>query len=1720
VADTSPEETAEPAAVEADSVSTAEEMALSSRPPGEVDSKKYVSVVSSDTFNSFQQNGYHEEEDIDFTPQNGYVEPEEMDTQEAKSTAKGKKAGVPKKDFMGRIQDSIKNARLPSPGEIKDGYLNSAFHKSLHQPLMVKSKVEKTDVQKARQAMTQEKTPAQLGNIDSLSDIPVPTIRKSKGEKMETETDEEAFHFPTNMDEFGQAAYNTLPKSMREQNIVTAVKENLDPEELERNRTLTKTKTPAELAQINSLAEFPVPEKIKHLLAFERKETEPKENKKRRHSDCEPEVSEPFTMYSTLPRSLRETKLVTNVKVEEDEEKIQARQALVESKSPVELSAITSLSDLPIPSKITRMMNRAPGAASTPGSKLDISSKTSTKASSKMNVNDMYSTLPKSLTMELAVTTKVNKNQEEASRRQKLTQEKTPTELGNIGSISELPIPSALQNIFAKSDAPEKPQRKSVQEKRKRNLTTGTFLSPDFLPASWTETKLMVRTKVEEDESVLKSRQEIVESKTPMELGQINGLSDLPVPTRVQTLMRSKKRVLKSTEEKEMSKKVSGSAQSLPAMSAFLTIPDSLKTELLVKSKIEDPEVVAKHQELVKTKSVSELSQIRDISDFPIPDGIENFFKQNPVKNSGEKNEKMSETVSERPTSPQSFKESIYETLPRSLRETQLVVKEVVEDQDLVKERQELTRTKSPTELSQITSLSEFPIPANVENLLKKKSEAESGPELPTPPPRKWKKEDIYESIPSSLRSELVVRSREMEDPEELEHRKELIRTQTPAQLSEIHSLSEIPVPKFIQNLGNPEKKTDEPEAEKVPFSIEKIYETLTPASLMETKLLVKTETEDPEVQAARAEIVKSKSVNELSQITSLADIPIPDAIENFVKKSYAPAERKKKFKEKVKSQSTQSLSQTMYSTLPRSLKQDLLVKSIVEDPDILAERRAVVASKSVSELSQVTSFSDIPIPSNLKRAFHKSMEMLTGFMTPKENADETDIRPITPGGRSITENMYATLPKSLKSELLVKSCVEDPEIQQERMALTQSKSVSELSQIKSLSDIPIPENIEKLISRTATNKTESPEQQSLDSRPVSRNMSVKGFKDDMYASLPRSLKDQLIVRTKVEENEEVLQQRQALVESKSPAELSEIHSLGELPIPSRIEAWLHGSNVDAERNGDEESPMTLPRTKKELTDAVYRTLPPSLTQPCIVRSKVEDPNILLERQQLQQTKSIHELSKIRNLNEMPIPGNIIKLPDVALPKVKNILNYIARPAPRTPRTPNGTKSETYHSYESAQSETVESTPLTDDKVFHSMSNGNESPTGSLIHDQELGYEVISKSPEPPQIVATPPQQFKVTEQEQMPTPPPPEAEEDHFSLAQQIKGTPERSMRGKKKNTKNRRSHEVHDDMDSSVVSESIASEEIPPPLPPKRLTPSPKKGMSLESQPSMEEEELEAIPVKNKLSTVGDVLDVPVPVAPRREKQSASVEPREITEKLTPEVEERIQSRPLPPPPAPPRTLKKKSASIEESDGRTSRSSETSYRDVHEATYTETENFRTCAETLNTSKTMKGSSNQSGVEDDVTLADSVVDSLVSCAETLVGDNDNLETCADTLTGGDLDQGEFYSDDDIDNPYPSVDFNQMMDQGPGAGAKIVEEERSGRSMVKKSEAKKGEAEVKKSESGRRLEEGTQQLSIELMEHVESLKTTLDNMSSRLGTRSRSRSQSKSRPASTFKDQM
>merc|ERR1711973_321355 len=127
----------------------------------------------------------------------------------------------------------------------------------------------------------------------------------------------------------------------------------------------------------------------------------------------------------------------------------------------------------------------------------------------------------------------------------------------------------------------------------------------------------------------------------------------------------------------------------------------------------------------------------------------------------------------------------------------------------------------------------------------------------------------------------------------------------------------------------------------------------------------------------------------------------------------------------------------------------------------------------------------------------------------------------------------------------------------------------------------------------------------------------------------------------------------------------------------------------------------------------------------------------------------------------------------------------------------------------------------------------------------------------------------------------------------------------------------------------------------------------------------------------------------------------------------------------------------------------------------------FQTCRESLTTtqSRTLLGTD-----DDDNTMADSVVESLVSCTDTLICDDEEQQ-------------------DFDDDPYPSVNFD-------GGVSELVHPQ----------------------PQGKRLEEGTQQLSQELMNHVESLKCTLDNMSTRLGARSRSRSSS--RPRSTSRTRL
>jgi hypothetical protein len=50
---------------------------------------------------------------------------------------------MPKVDLKAKfaaMNDKVKKARMPSPHELREGYLNSSFHKSFQQPLTVRSR--------------------------------------------------------------------------------------------------------------------------------------------------------------------------------------------------------------------------------------------------------------------------------------------------------------------------------------------------------------------------------------------------------------------------------------------------------------------------------------------------------------------------------------------------------------------------------------------------------------------------------------------------------------------------------------------------------------------------------------------------------------------------------------------------------------------------------------------------------------------------------------------------------------------------------------------------------------------------------------------------------------------------------------------------------------------------------------------------------------------------------------------------------------------------------------------------------------------------------------------------------------------------------------------------------------------------------------------------------------------------------------------------------------------------------------------------------------------------------------------------------------------------------------------------------------------------------------------------------------------------------------------
>jgi hypothetical protein len=1178
---------------------------------------------------------------------------------------------------------------------------------------------------------------------------------------------------------------------------------------------------------------------------------------------------------------------------------LQGYQATIAEKSPNTLSKINKLSDFPLPS-----MKRKEKEEGAP--------KGECNGATEPHEDFGYGTL-RSLKETKLITnvTESGIDDEKTLRRRELTKTMTPAQLAEIHSIKDFPLP----NVFKKSTQPKvvngesngKAGGAAGEEEEKK----GSFFGEGFM-----DQKLMTNCKEgDPDDEKLRARQVLVKTKSPAELASITSFSDFPVPCKIENLYKGGGGTAGASVDFSMSSLKEGGQ---------FNMPESLKMNLMTNSAVEDEEIMEKHRELVNSKSVAQLSQIHSFAEFPIPTVIENLVKK---KEGGTESGSMltKSTHSLANLASGNF-------IPESLRETKLVtnVKEEV-DHDKIVARQNLIKSKTPMELSQIKDWSEFPIPARLQNLqiptMKRNRPMDekdgAAVDSPTAPPRqKSCNNSIYESLPSSLRGELCVRSRPITD-EEANARQELIRSKSPTELSQISSFKDIPVPRTIEKLFDKGAKemADGKEKESDYDFIEK-YSTLPPS--LTTKLQTGCKTEDQALVQKRQEVVKSKSVSELSEIKSMSDIPIPSTLQRLSKRDhYAPVERKKLFKMQMKSQSSQSINHQP-GTLPRSLKEQnlLLTSSKIENPSICASRRSMVETRSVAELSRVTSLADVPVPSFFTRLASRSLNKLHSLSTGQLNESSAGRDSEATSGYGI----YAALP-SLNTELLVGKSVQDLSKVEERRHLVNSKSVSELSQVKSLKDIPVPDAVQRFCAK----------------------------------SMER----------------------------------------------------LSGNAVPAEESGEGGSGGGF-------------HLPSMLTQPCIVTTKIEDPQTLLEHQQIQQQKSVHELSKIRNLNEIPVPGNLFHLPDVPIPKAKDLLKLVARPPRRKTTLPSPSLSER----------------LEPDSQMDNISNNFEN--SQIEEELEDNYSHLEDSYE------------VITKEEVLEDSAHVEAEE--FGLASQIKGTPERNTRSNKKKKPDPRNRRSQEDREEQRV-QTPELVETPPPLPPKR---SPHKQMSVESQLSTEE--CSPAPVKGVLTL---------------EAMNGNVQVKnEVVHHSTmPE----IQARPLPTPPAPVRynrtkhSMERQLQQQQQQESRTTTvvtsSTTSTYSSMDHTLIDETANFQTCRDTMMTSQSrtlMVGSE-----EDDNTMADSIVESLVSCTDTLICDEEDTD----------------------DDPYPSVNFESGMSEildeaimsSPGGGAGLGD---------------------------RRLEQGTQQLSEELMNHVDNLRSTLDNMSNRLGARSRSRSSSRPRSGS------
>jgi hypothetical protein len=592
------------------------------------------------------------------------------------------KVEVPKIDVKSKLtslNESIKNTKMPTANEIK-----VKVHRSFHQPLAVRTRVESTDMQQAREMLTKHRTPAELSHLNHPLDIPLPKIRMPSKSKRDISEDETKSLDPGLLDDDKFRLYHTLPKSWRQQNLVTSSRQMTNKEELEQRKELVKTKTPSQLAQFSSITDFPIPSKLKAVLSpSERKIIAQRQRRMSATTTKEVVERKPWTLSAaaTIPKAWKDTKLVTNTREDLHEDEARRRRELTTTKSPKELAQFHGISDIPVPSKITNLFKKS-----------DLKSDMGAKSKSENNVTRDKAALPSSWKNQRLVTkVKVEVDNEELEKRRAMTTSKTPSQLAQMSSIQDIPIPATLQRLMHNDKKAQKAgeETKTLAIMKNKLSQSWSNLSVGGDKSGWTLPKSLnaecrVRTRVE-DRDVQAARAKTVKNKTVAELAHIGSISDIPIPSSIQHLLEPSRR---TTEV---------AARSQPKKLDDY-IPQSLRSELLVSSKTgQDSEEIRTRQELVRSKTPTELSQLHSLSDIPIP----KIFK-------GNRPASQPLTVSSK---------SLYDTLPRSLK-TEVLVRAKVEEPGVQQERAQTVKAKSVNELSQIHSFEEFPLPRTMQNLV------------------------------------------------------------------------------------------------------------------------------------------------------------------------------------------------------------------------------------------------------------------------------------------------------------------------------------------------------------------------------------------------------------------------------------------------------------------------------------------------------------------------------------------------------------------------------------------------------------------------------------------------------------------------------------------------------------------------------------------------------------------------------------------------------------------------------------------------------------------------------------------------------------------------------------------------------------------------------------------------------------------------------------------